>query len=169
MFVPDQEDLVARHDALQKMMASRQLRTELIWWIHARIDLPPDLFLRRADCGYHVAKTHVAHDEHVNVTLLSLFPLGDRAEDEGNLNSVGQRGQGGPQDVGQPRRLHQQTLQFGEDRALGIDLKVDLFASGRPTQDAARDELAKFPLNCAHPAAGSANNLPQVERLVGVP
>ncbi len=89
--------------------------------------------MSRANRGYHAGKTHVAHHEHVDVTLLSLIPPGDRSENKGNLNLGGQRGQGGSQYVSQPRRFHQQALQLGEHWALRIDLKVDLFASGRPT------------------------------------
>ncbi len=149
-------------------MACRKFRTELVGWIHARINLSPELLLRRPDRGYHVGKTRVADDKEVNITLPSLLPLGHRTEDKGNLDVVGQRRQGFSQDVSQPRRFQQQALQFGEGRALRISLEIDLFTSGRATQNAARDKLAKFPLNCAHPAARSADDLPQVERLVRV-
>lgn|GEM_PF-5094813 len=151
------------------MMPCGELTTKLGRWVDGRIYFAGKRFLGGSEHLDDGTKRDLADDHHVHVALGALPTGGKRAKQERNGDPPSERLQVCAKHSGDARGLEQKTLEVGEHGAIRVGTVVDLVAVGAAFHDADGNESADFALHGPVAAGpGESNDLPQIERPVGV-
>ena len=113
------------------MMPFPELPGKFRWWIDRGVDLPREPVLGGFEGRHDLGQRHIAHDAQVNVASFADSPASDRAVNEGQTESVGQRLERFPQNIAYADRLEHQPPQLIEDGAFRVRLEVDLSTANR--------------------------------------
>jgi hypothetical protein len=143
-----------------------QFSPKLIGCIDGGVHFASELRLGLCQGRHHVAKRQFAHHKHIDVAIGFLPGRGHRTVDQRELDSVGERGQRGPQDIRHAGRFHDQRLEFLEHGAFGIGLEVDLLVSSAPPNDSRFRKGLQFSLNSAVAPARQSHYLTEIKRLI---
>ena len=121
-------------------MAGSDLLSKLRERIDGGVHVTTQTLLRVSEGIRDGGKGNVAHYEHIDVAALAQFAACRGPEHECHVDAVGQRLQTLSDDVGDPGRLQQESLELREYRTLAVHLKEDLASGHGPTQDIRFDE-----------------------------
>lgn len=149
-------------------MFGPELRPEFVQRVDGWIDFPSQPLLSASQRRHDVLERRVTDDEHVDVAGGAEFTTGGGAEYKRHQHALAEGRQRLSKQIGQPRSLCEQALKLREDRRLAVRLKIDLLTLNGPEQQSGPRQLLQFPLRSAERGTRGADNLAEVEGLVGM-
>jgi len=141
--------------------------SELFCRVHDGIHFAPQRGPRGREVFDDLSEAHVTNDKEVDVALGGDLAAGKGTKHESNLDLLAHWIQRGPQNVYEAHRLHHNGLKLREDGAPRVRPVVDLIAAAAPRQNAGRFECAELALHCARCRPRDADDLADVELLIG--
>ena len=151
------------------MMTGLNLPAELVRRVNHGIDLASQGLLCCAERVHNFPERYVADHEQVDIAVPLKFIPGRRTKNEGGANPLRNRDQALANHADRPGGLYQQRLKFAEDRRSLVDLKVDLSTVPGALEDAGVRQRVQLTLGGALRGAGLPQDLPDIERFVGMP
>src|SRR5437899_1674738 len=155
-------------DSYKKMIAMSQLLTKLIRGKDHGIDLAHQSLLSRSQSSNNLAKTHISDQHHVNVAPRVRRSLRQGTKQKRHLDALFQTRQRILQNAGCSHGFQDQSLEVGEERTLPPRLEINLAALDGSLNYSDLPKVAELSLGRSQTDRGEADDLPQIEGLVGM-
>jgi hypothetical protein len=162
------EQVWLRQYRRQEVMARPNLLAKFRNRVHRGIQVAPQPLLGHAERADDIHESHISDHQEVNIAAARQLAARRRTEHERNRDAPAEGSQSIAEDVDDPDRLDDQSLQLAKDGRLTVRLEVNLAALDRTSKEAGAAQRVELSRNGALRGARSPDDVADVERSIRI-